>query len=113
MASHKLRAAAGAGHAGGLAAPASGATSKSFAWINASAGKRPYHYYRINRLSALACYASGQGKARLERLGPARIEVRLEKPLRAGRARINCTMPGNAGRWRWYGTQFYVARPRG
>ena len=36
------------------AAPASGATSKSFAWINASAGKRPYHYYRLNRLSALA-----------------------------------------------------------
>jgi glycine/D-amino acid oxidase-like deaminating enzyme len=35
-------------------APASGATSKSFAWINASAGKRPYHYYRLNRLSALA-----------------------------------------------------------
>ncbi len=37
-----------------MAAPASGATSKSFAWINASAGKRPYHYYRLNRLSALA-----------------------------------------------------------
>ncbi len=35
-------------------APASGATSKSFAWINASAEKRPYHYHRINRLSALA-----------------------------------------------------------
>ncbi|MDH3223577.1 MAG: FAD-binding oxidoreductase [Gemmatimonadota bacterium] len=35
-------------------APASGATSKSFAWINASAGKQPYHYYRLNRLSALA-----------------------------------------------------------
>ncbi|MEE2670019.1 MAG: FAD-binding oxidoreductase [Gemmatimonadota bacterium] len=35
-------------------APASGATSKSFAWINASAGKRPFHYYRLNRLSSLA-----------------------------------------------------------
>jgi glycine/D-amino acid oxidase-like deaminating enzyme len=35
-------------------APASGATSRSFAWINASAGKRPYHYYRLNRLSALS-----------------------------------------------------------
>jgi glycine/D-amino acid oxidase-like deaminating enzyme len=34
--------------------PASGATSKSFAWINASAEKRPYHYHRLNRLSALA-----------------------------------------------------------
>ena len=35
-------------------APASGATSRSFAWINASAGKGPYHYHRLNRLSALA-----------------------------------------------------------
>ncbi len=35
-------------------APAAGATSRSFAWINASAGKRPYHYFRLNRLSALA-----------------------------------------------------------
>ena len=35
-------------------APASGATSKSFAWINASAGKQPYHYHRLNRLSGLA-----------------------------------------------------------
>ena len=35
-------------------APAVGATSKSFAWINASAGKQPYHYHRLNRLSALA-----------------------------------------------------------
>jgi glycine/D-amino acid oxidase-like deaminating enzyme len=35
-------------------APASGATSRSFAWINASAGKRPRHYYQLNRLSALS-----------------------------------------------------------
>lgn len=35
-------------------APAAGATANSFAWINASAGKRPYHYYRLNRMSALA-----------------------------------------------------------
>ncbi len=35
-------------------APAAGATSRSFAWINASVGKRPYHYFRLNRLSALA-----------------------------------------------------------
>jgi glycine/D-amino acid oxidase-like deaminating enzyme len=34
--------------------PAAGATSKSFAWINASAGKQPYHYHRLNHLSALA-----------------------------------------------------------
>lgn len=61
------------------------------------------------RLSQLACYASGQGKARLERLG-ARVEVRLENAFSSGRARINCTMPTTSGRWRWYGLQFYVPK---
>ena len=61
------------------------------------------------RLSRLACYASGQGKARLERLG-ARVEVRLQEAFSSGRARINCTMPTRSGRWRWYGLQFYVPR---
>ncbi|CAN0245825.1 unnamed protein product [Discosporangium mesarthrocarpum] len=61
------------------------------------------------RLSRLACYASGQGKARLERLG-ARVEVRLENAFPSGRARINCTMPTRDGRWHWYGLQFYVPK---
>ncbi|MGB0630352.1 MAG: polysaccharide deacetylase family protein [Alphaproteobacteria bacterium] len=61
------------------------------------------------RLSALACYASGQGKARMERLG-ARVEVRLQEAFSPGRARINCTMPTRSGRWRWHGLQFYVPK---
>lgn len=61
------------------------------------------------RLSRLACYASGQGKARLERLG-SRVEVRLENSFPGGRARINCTMPTRDGRWHWYGLQFYVPK---
>lgn len=61
------------------------------------------------RLSRLACYASGQGKARLERLGP-RVEVRLDNAFPSGRARINCTMPTRQGRWHWYGLQFYVPK---
>ena len=61
------------------------------------------------RLSRLACYSSGQGKARLERLGP-RVEVRLENAFPSGRTRINCTMPTQSGRWRWYGLQFYVPK---
>jgi poly-beta-1,6-N-acetyl-D-glucosamine N-deacetylase len=60
-------------------------------------------------LSGLSCYASGQGKARMERLG-ARVEVRLENAFPGGRARINCTMPTRSGRWRWYGLQFYVPK---
>ena len=62
----------------------------------------------VKGLRALNCYASGQGRARIDRLGRSRIEVRFERPFLAGRARINCTMPASRGRWRWYGMQFYV-----
>ncbi|MGE5548118.1 MAG: polysaccharide deacetylase family protein [Solirubrobacterales bacterium] len=55
----------------------------------------------------LACYTTSEGRARLERLGP-RIEVRLDKPLPPGRARLNCTSPSLDGRWRWFGWQFWV-----
>ncbi len=61
------------------------------------------------RLSQLACYASDQGIARLERLG-SRVEVRLDTAFSPGRTRINCTMLTRSGRWRWYGLQFYVPR---
>ena len=67
------------------------------------------HGDAAKELSRLACYASGQGKARLERLGT-RVEVRLENAFSAGRARINCTMPTQSGRWRWYGLQFFVQK---
>ena len=62
-----------------------------------------------NRLSRLACYASGQGKARMERLG-SRVEVRLDNAFPPGRARINCTLPALGGRWHWYGLQFYIPK---
>ena len=61
------------------------------------------------RLSGLACYASGQGKVRIERLG-SRVEVRMQEAFPSGRARINCTMPTRSGRWRWFGLQFYVPK---
>jgi peptidoglycan/xylan/chitin deacetylase (PgdA/CDA1 family) len=59
----------------------------------------------------IACYSSQHGKLVLQRLGDQRIEVRLPKALRPGRARINCTMPAHSGRWRWFGHQFYTPRP--
>ena len=62
----------------------------------------------IEGLEALNCYASGQGRAQIDRLGRSRIEVRFERSFPAGRARINCTMRATNGRWRWYGMQFYV-----
>lgn len=64
-----------------------------------------------SRLSRLACYVSGQGKARIERLGEKRIEVRMDQAFRPGRTRINCTLPEKDGRWRWFGRQFVVPRP--
>jgi len=62
----------------------------------------------VKGLQRLACYASHEGKVRLERLVDTRIEVRLNKALPKGRTRLNCTMPADGGRWRWLGRQFYV-----
>ncbi len=64
----------------------------------------------LDGLSKLNCYAA-QGRARIDRLGRSRIEVRFERPFPAGRAKINCTMPAPNGRWRWYGMQFYAPAP--
>lgn len=55
----------------------------------------------------VACFASHEGRLRVEQLGP-RVEVRMAKPLPAGRSRINCTLPTLEGRWRWFGWQFWV-----
>ncbi len=62
----------------------------------------------LDNLDRLACFVSGQGAAAVERLGPRRIEVRVKQPFPPGRARVNCTLPGPDGRWRWLGTQFMV-----
>jgi peptidoglycan/xylan/chitin deacetylase (PgdA/CDA1 family) len=61
--------------------------------------------------SRMTCYSSVAGRARIERLGDRRIEVRVDRPFPPGRGRINCTMPGPDGRWRWLGTQFYIPQP--
>ena len=55
----------------------------------------------------LRCFNSTYGKLEVNILGP-RAEIRLPGPLAQGRARINCTMPGGDGRWRWFGRQFLI-----
>ena len=55
----------------------------------------------------LNCFNSTYEKLEITRFGP-RIEVRFPGPLPPGRARVNCTMPAEAGRWRWFGKQFLV-----
>lgn len=62
----------------------------------------------LGNIDRLACFASGQGRAPLERPGGGRIELRLGDPLPPGRARINCTLPAEDDRWRWFGLQLFV-----
>ncbi len=61
----------------------------------------------LKGVGRLACFSSHAGRARLERLGERRIEVRVEKPFPKGRTRVNCTLPADGGRWYWFGRQFY------
>jgi len=62
----------------------------------------------VKGLGRLSCFLSHEGRARLERLGERRFEVRVSKPFPKGRTRLNCTMPAEDGRWRWFGRQFYI-----
>jgi peptidoglycan/xylan/chitin deacetylase (PgdA/CDA1 family) len=55
----------------------------------------------------LRCFNSIFGKLDVTTLGQ-RAEIRLPGPLTGKRARINCTMPGPDGRWRWFGRQFLL-----
>jgi peptidoglycan/xylan/chitin deacetylase (PgdA/CDA1 family) len=66
-------------------------------------------YSNINQLS---CYASNQsgGAVPIEMVGDNRVEIRLSKPYQPGRGRINCTLPGPDGRFRWFGSLFYIPR---
>lgn len=62
----------------------------------------------VASLSGLACYHSQFGRVDIEKLGTHRVEIRFPAPLQPGRTRLNCTEPAGNGRWRWFGTQFYV-----
>lgn len=64
----------------------------------------------LPRMGQLSCFLSHEGKAKIERLGGVRIEVRVDTPFPKGRTRLNCTLPGsgvNAGRWHWFGQLYY------
>ena len=53
----------------------------------------------------LRCFNSKYGKLDVAIIGR-RAEIRMPGPLVGKRARVNCTMPGPEGRWRWFGRQF-------
>ncbi len=63
----------------------------------------------VGRLARLTCYVSGQGRLELRREGPRGFAGRPARPFPPGRTRINCTVPGPDGRWRWLGMQFFVS----
>lgn len=63
----------------------------------------------LKRREELACYHSQTGQVqKIEMLGPDRVELRFDEPFARGRTRVNCTVPGPNGRWRWLGMQFYL-----
>lgn len=53
----------------------------------------------------LRCFNSKYGKLDVAIIGR-RAEIRMPGPLAGKRSRVNCTMPGPEGRWRWFGRQF-------
>lgn len=61
----------------------------------------------VKDLRRLNCFSSNAGKARVERLGRRRIEIRVAPAFPTGRTRVNCTLPADKGRWYWFGRQFY------
>lgn len=63
-------------------------------------------------IKQLSCYASNQsgGAVPIEMVGNNRVEIRLSKPYQPGRGRINCTLPAPEGRFRWFGSLFYIPR---
>ena len=63
----------------------------------------------VQSLNGLQCY-TGNHEVVVEQLGIDRVEVRINSPLKPGRRRINCTLPGPDRRWRWLGKQFYIPR---
>lgn len=62
----------------------------------------------VTGLERLSCFVSGQGRLELKRHGPRGFAGQPARPFGPGRSRINCTVPGPEGRWRWLGMQFYV-----
>lgn len=62
-------------------------------------------------LRDLTCFTSESGGTPVTRLSNNRVEIRLREPMPPGRFRLNCTLPGGQGRFRWFGTPYYVPRP--
>jgi peptidoglycan/xylan/chitin deacetylase (PgdA/CDA1 family) len=59
-------------------------------------------------LGKFSCYGPDRTETRVDE--DRRATVHFAQPFSPGRNRVNCTMPGPDGRWRWWGIQFYVPK---
>ena len=64
----------------------------------------------VGSLERLACFASNEpGPLDLD-IQERRVAIMLSRDLPVGRTRINCTVPGPDGQWRWLGLQLHLAK---
>ncbi|WP_439133212.1 polysaccharide deacetylase family protein [Pseudomaricurvus sp.] len=54
----------------------------------------------------ISCFATGQGRVDTH-VDDQRVEIELQKPLPAGRSRINCTAAAGEGRFYWFSQPFF------
>lgn len=65
------------------------------------------------RLGELACFVSGQGRVQVRWIVEGkRFAVGPQRPLGAGRQRVNCTVPRNDGRYLWFSHPWFVSVSR-
>jgi len=63
----------------------------------------------VGPLTKFACYGPAQTKTNVDESART-AKIGFAQPFALGRNRVNCTMPGPDGRWRWWGIQFYVPK---
>lgn len=62
----------------------------------------------VGPLGKFSCYGPAGTETRVDEERHA--TVKFAQPFALGRNRVNCTMPGPDGRWRWWGIQFYAPK---
>lgn len=60
------------------------------------------------RLRDLACFVSGQGRAKLDWLSDTEVVAHAERPFNVGRGRINCTMPDKTGQQYYWHSNVWI-----
>lgn len=61
----------------------------------------------MGSMERLNCFSSSPERPEIKVVGR-RVEIYHSRRFAPGRTRLNCTMAEREGRWRWFGTQFYV-----